>query len=165
MKAIKYMEEDEIVRRGVSALYKELGPMEARRFLTIQRPLQRDDSVQRHRKWQSSLDKNVNYHYPFFLRQDALTIAEIFGKISESNISRASEDLLTSDVFQLLHYVPPSAALIAVAGQRFASALPSGRKESGRGSFVFPAGYLLLNVNAQVSQPFDHLQICVINWI
>lgn len=58
MKVIKYMEENEIVRRGVSALYKELGPMEARRFLTIRRPLQREDSVQRHRKWQASLDKD-----------------------------------------------------------------------------------------------------------
>jgi hypothetical protein len=58
MKAIKYLEEDEIVRRGVSALYKELGPMEARRFLTIQRPLQREDGVQRHRKWQASLNKD-----------------------------------------------------------------------------------------------------------
>jgi hypothetical protein len=50
MKTVKYLDEKENVRRGVSALYKELGPMEARRFLSIPRPLPREDSVQRHRK-------------------------------------------------------------------------------------------------------------------
>jgi len=59
MKSIKYLDEKENVQRGVSALYKELGPMEARRFLAIPRPQHKDDSVQRHRKWQATLDKDT----------------------------------------------------------------------------------------------------------
>jgi hypothetical protein len=57
MKTIKYMDEKDVIQRGIDALYKELGPVEARRFLSIRRP-PREDSVTRHRKWQAGLNKD-----------------------------------------------------------------------------------------------------------
>jgi len=43
-----------------------------------------------------------------------MTIAEIHGKISESgtNLSERMEDLLTSDIFGCMRYLPPQKALI-----------------------------------------------------
>ena len=43
-----------------------------------------------------------------------MTIAEVHGKISEAgtNISERMEDLLTSDVFGCLRYLPPGTALL-----------------------------------------------------
>jgi hypothetical protein len=57
MKTIKYLDEKDVIQRGIDALYKELGPVEARRFLSISRP-KHEDSVIRHRKWQASLNKD-----------------------------------------------------------------------------------------------------------
>lgn len=57
MKSVKYLEEEDVIRRGINALYKELGPVEARRFLSLgSKP--REDSVTRHRKWQAGLNKD-----------------------------------------------------------------------------------------------------------
>ena len=41
-----------------------------------------------------------------------MTVAEIHGKISDSNISERMEDLLTSDVFGCLRYLPPQTGLL-----------------------------------------------------
>ena len=41
-----------------------------------------------------------------------MTVAEIHGKISDSNISERMEDLLTSDVFGCLRYLPPETGLL-----------------------------------------------------
>ena len=57
MKSVMYLEERDVIRRGIDAHYKELGPVEARRFLSL-RSQPREDSVTRHRKWQASLDKD-----------------------------------------------------------------------------------------------------------
>ena len=57
MKALKYMNEDEILEKGINVLMKELGPVETARFLNIPRR-RRIESVKRHRDWQKSLDKN-----------------------------------------------------------------------------------------------------------
>lgn len=51
-----YLPEETVVQRGVEALVKSLGPVEAARFLNL--PRQRLlDYVQWHRQWQTSLDQ------------------------------------------------------------------------------------------------------------
>jgi hypothetical protein len=56
MTITRYLPEEELVRRGVEALVKALGPMETTRFLTLT-PQRRIDVVQRHRQWQDTLVK------------------------------------------------------------------------------------------------------------
>ena len=52
-----YLREDEMIRRAIEALLRDLGPVEATRFLTL--PHRRKmDSVMRHRLWQEGLDRN-----------------------------------------------------------------------------------------------------------
>lgn len=60
MKALKYMDEDAVLRRGVEALLKELGPVEAMRFVSLPK-IRRIESVKRHREWQKQLNKNSFY--------------------------------------------------------------------------------------------------------
>jgi hypothetical protein len=55
MKTAKYLDEKVVVERGVKALHRELGPVEARRFIAMAHHT-REDSVVRHRKWQENLD-------------------------------------------------------------------------------------------------------------
>lgn len=50
------MPEEQLIRQATDALIKNLGLMEATRFLTINRQ-SRLESVDRHRLWQSGLDK------------------------------------------------------------------------------------------------------------
>lgn len=57
MKAIKYMDEDVIIKKGMEALLKELGPVEAFRFINMPRE-KRSESVRRHKQWQKLLDKD-----------------------------------------------------------------------------------------------------------
>ena len=57
MKTLKYMNEEEIIEKGISILMKELGPVETARFLNIPRD-KRIESVKRHRNWQKSLKKD-----------------------------------------------------------------------------------------------------------
>jgi len=59
-----YLEEDEVVRRGVEALVRELGPVEAMRFLSLRRT-RIFDSVTHHRQWQESLDKDRFFNEVF----------------------------------------------------------------------------------------------------
>lgn len=58
MKMVKCLDQHELLEKGIDALYKGLGPVEARRFMALNQPVQRDDSVKRHRKWQASLEKD-----------------------------------------------------------------------------------------------------------
>jgi len=58
MKMVKCMDRHELLEKGIDVLYKGLGPVEARRFMALAHPLQHDDSVKRHRRWQASLDKD-----------------------------------------------------------------------------------------------------------
>jgi hypothetical protein len=52
-----YLKEDEMIRRAIEALLKDLGPVETTRFLTL--PQRRKmDSVTRHRLWQESLERD-----------------------------------------------------------------------------------------------------------
>jgi len=52
-----YLQEDEMVRRAIDALLRDLGPVETTRFLTLPQR-QRIDSVSRHRLWQENLDRD-----------------------------------------------------------------------------------------------------------
>jgi hypothetical protein len=51
-----YLAEEATIKKGVEALIRELGPVEAMRFLGIPRE-RRQESVKRHREWQKTLDK------------------------------------------------------------------------------------------------------------
>lgn len=57
MRTEKYMDEEIMVKKGIKALIKELGPMEAIRFINMPRR-KRLESVRRHREWQKHLDKD-----------------------------------------------------------------------------------------------------------
>lgn len=50
------MDEDIAIKKGVAVLIKELGPVEAFRFINIPRR-KRMESVKRHREWQKLLSK------------------------------------------------------------------------------------------------------------
>lgn len=58
MKMVKRMEQSEVIERGVNALYRELGPAGAKRFIALTHPIKREESVARHRKWQGRLKKD-----------------------------------------------------------------------------------------------------------
>lgn len=52
------MPEEQLIRQATDTLINNLGIMEATRFLTINRQ-SRLESVERHRLWQSGLDKEA----------------------------------------------------------------------------------------------------------
>jgi hypothetical protein len=59
-----YLKEEEMIRRAIEALLRDLGPVEATRFLTL--PQRRKvDSVTRHRLWQEGLDRDVFFDQVF----------------------------------------------------------------------------------------------------
>ena len=52
-----YLKEDEMIRRAIDALLRDLGPIEATRFLTLSQR-RKMDSVTRHRLRQEGLDRD-----------------------------------------------------------------------------------------------------------
>jgi hypothetical protein len=52
------MEEEKIIKKAMDVLIKELGPVEAMRFLTLPK-IKRMESVKRHRNWQKLLNKDI----------------------------------------------------------------------------------------------------------
>jgi len=64
MKAIKYMDEDVVIKTGIDALMKALGPVEAMRFINLPKQ-KRVESVKRHREWQKHLDKDTFFDEVF----------------------------------------------------------------------------------------------------
>ena len=58
MKALKYMDEDTVVKKGIEVLIKELGPVDTVRFINLPKE-KRLESIKRHRFWQKSLNKEV----------------------------------------------------------------------------------------------------------
>lgn len=60
MKTAKYIDEEILVKKAVEVLIKELGPVEAIRFINIPKG-KRMESVRRHREWQKHLDKEQFY--------------------------------------------------------------------------------------------------------
>jgi hypothetical protein len=64
MKAVKYMNEEMVIKKGVDLLIKGLGPLEAIRFMSIPRE-RRMESVKRHREWQKHLNKEQFFNEVF----------------------------------------------------------------------------------------------------
>jgi len=67
MKALKYMDEDTVVKKGIEVLIKELGPVDTVRFINLPKE-RRLESVKRHRLWQKSLNKE-NFIIELFKEQ------------------------------------------------------------------------------------------------
>ena len=57
MRTEKYMDEETVIKKGVQVLIKELGPVEALRFMNLPKK-KRMESVRRHQGWQKLLDKD-----------------------------------------------------------------------------------------------------------
>ena len=55
MKTKRYLPDEVLIERGVTALMDALGPVETTRFLNLRRS-RRMESVRRHRRWQASLE-------------------------------------------------------------------------------------------------------------
>lgn len=66
MKTSEYISEEELFEKAIRLLTEKLGPLETSRFLSIS-GRKRMESVKRHRRWQSQLDKEK-------------FVKEIFGK-------------------------------------------------------------------------------------
>ena len=64
MRTEKYMDEEVVIKRGVQALMKELGPVEALRFMNLPKK-KRLESVRRHREWQELVDKDRFFNEVF----------------------------------------------------------------------------------------------------
>ena len=64
MKAEKYLNEDDLVRKAIDILIQKLGPIETARFITIPQK-RRIESVRRHRQWQKQLIQDKFYDEVF----------------------------------------------------------------------------------------------------
>jgi len=64
MRANKYLDEEMVIKKGLEVLIKELGPVEAIRFINIPKK-RRMESVRRHRQWQKLLDKDRFFNEVF----------------------------------------------------------------------------------------------------
>ena len=64
MKASVFTDEEQLIAKAVEVLVKELGPVEASRFLTLFQK-KRIDSVKRHRQWQAQLQKDEFFDHVF----------------------------------------------------------------------------------------------------
>lgn len=64
MKTTKYLSDEVILKKGLEALVKALGPVEAVRFITMPCD-KRIESVKRHRDWQKKLDKDAFFNEVF----------------------------------------------------------------------------------------------------
>ena len=58
MKLTKTVPDNDLLKKGIEVLFRELGNVDAIRFLSIPRE-KRIESVKRHRKWQQTLDKDA----------------------------------------------------------------------------------------------------------
>ena len=58
MKLTKTVPDNDLLKKGIEILFRELGNVDAIRFLSIPRE-KRVESVKRHRKWQQKLDKDA----------------------------------------------------------------------------------------------------------
>ena len=57
MRAVKYMDENILIRKSIEVLMEKIGPIETIRFINIPRK-KRLESLKRHREWQKMLDKD-----------------------------------------------------------------------------------------------------------
>ena len=68
---LKQTDETILLEKGTKLLFKELGYVNALRFLSIPRDV-REESVQRHRKWQEGLHKDAFFDDVFGNKQDKI---------------------------------------------------------------------------------------------
>jgi hypothetical protein len=64
MKTVKYMDEETVIKKAMQVLIKELGPVEAIRFVTIPKS-KRIENIKRHREWQKMLSKDIFFDEVF----------------------------------------------------------------------------------------------------
>jgi len=64
MKTVKYMDEETVIKKAMQVLIKELGPVEAIRFITIPKS-KRIENIKRHREWQKMLSKDIFFDEVF----------------------------------------------------------------------------------------------------
>lgn len=64
MKITKEIPDKELIEKATEILFKELGYVNAIRFLSMPRD-NREESVERHRKWQESLDQKEFFNDVF----------------------------------------------------------------------------------------------------
>ena len=57
MKANLFIDEEQLVTKAIEVLVRELGPVEASRFLALPKK-RRIESVKRHRQWQAQLKRD-----------------------------------------------------------------------------------------------------------
>ena len=67
MKASVFTDEEQLITKAVDVLVKELGPVEASRFLALPRK-KRVESVKRHRQWQAQLQQEEFFDRVFGAR-------------------------------------------------------------------------------------------------
>ena len=67
MKASVFTDEEQLITKAVDVLVKELGPVEASRFLALPRK-KRVESVKRHRQWQAQLQQDEFFDRVFGAR-------------------------------------------------------------------------------------------------
>ena len=64
MKLTKTVPDNDLLKKGIEILFRELGNVDAIRFLSIPRE-KRVESVKRHRDWQQALDKDAFFNEIF----------------------------------------------------------------------------------------------------
>ena len=64
MKLTKTVPDNDLMKKGIEILFRELGNVDAIRFLSIPRE-KRVESVKRHRDWQQTLDKDTFFDEMF----------------------------------------------------------------------------------------------------
>lgn len=64
MNTVKYLDEEIVIKRAMEVLIRELGPVEAIRFINIPKK-KRIDSIRRHREWQRLLNKSKFFNEVF----------------------------------------------------------------------------------------------------
>lgn len=67
MKTNTFTDEEQLITKAVNILIKELGPVEASRFLTLPKK-KRVESVKRHRQWQAQLQPDEFFDHVFGAR-------------------------------------------------------------------------------------------------
>jgi len=64
MSLTREMPNKELIEKGIEALLKELGQSDTMRFISLRRE-RKEDSVERHRNWQKTLNKEEFFNDVF----------------------------------------------------------------------------------------------------
>jgi hypothetical protein len=72
MKLTKKVPDNDLMKKGIEILFRELGNVDAIRFLSIPRE-KRVESVKRHRDWQQTLDKDTFFDEIFTDHKKGIT--------------------------------------------------------------------------------------------